>query len=538
MKFGKSLTEKVRDDWKDYAVAYKAMKKALPKDDPDFFPHDAGGVDDQDGKDVNPESVYPQYWQLYAESLSSVTDFYSQKSNSATTEIKTLQSKVEKYRLSKLPGSTLSSTITVEDLMKQVTDAKIELQHVREFLSINYTAFSKILKKYDKRTFSSLREKKLEEILRDNPFLDDNAMDGFIYRVQQLINSLDEVEGRPKSCSSSNRSNVNRMEDTGRSLINHQESGSIFQQSKIILDKIEDSPFFAKYKAKRIPRFLPDEIEDGAFLGEGEFSVVKEVKAFHVNDLCPICVIHQLDSGDGADFPTDNGRQREPSTAIPIENFTMSIRADNASSQGDSDSFQDDHQEEDTEVEANRGFMMHHCLRSGSARYAIKQLKSSLSGTKRADGAIDLSIEAKFLSVLSHPNIIKLCGLGGSRGHPRSFIVLDRLYATLDVKIRFWKAKENDCKGFLGFKKHKSQLKVLWNERLLAGFDISRAIKYLHKHEIIYRDLVSILGTRIAPLMNSSSNSLTKYFTYYIHDRNLKILDSMLKAMLSCLTLV
>jgi hypothetical protein len=57
------------------------------------------------------------------------------------------------------------------------------------------------------------------------------------------------------------------------------------------------------------------------------------------------------------------------------------------------------------------------------------------------------------------------------------------LYDTLDIKIEYWRQREDEYKGFFGFSKHKSQLELLWNERLLAGFDVGRAMKYLHGHE-------------------------------------------------------
>ena len=499
MKFGKSLSEKVRDDWKEYAVDYKAMKKTLPKDDELFL--------EGSNHDSIPEDAYPQYWKLYNESLAAVTLFYENKSGLAKGEINALESKVQKYRLTKLPGSTLSSNITGDDLRKQVADANTELEYVREFLSINYTACSKILKKYDKRTFSHIREKKLEELLRDKPFLDGNAMNGFIQKAQKMICSLDEIDGKPNTNNGEGPDHIGSHCSLNASM-SRKESGFIYEQTQIILDKIQNSPFFSKYKAKRIPHFLIKEIDFGSYLGEGEFSIVKEVQDFNVNDLCPICVLHQFKDSDrnmqASESPNENGDRDEEKEVfklpklpksdndLAIDNFRMSIGTDDVSDL-DTVGFQDDHQEEDMEDVASKGFMKHHCLRNGSARYAIKQLKSTLTGTKRADGAIDLSIEAKFLSVLSHPNIIKLCGLGGTRGHPRSFIVLDRLYDTLDVKIKFWKGKVSECKGFLGYSKHKAQLNLFWNDRLLAGFDICRAIKYLHEHDIIYRDLVSIL---------------------------------------------
>lgn len=528
MKFGKSLSEKVRDDWKEFAVDYKGMKKVLPKDDDIYIPsyEDEEKVSDDSKEEccalsTSPEALYPEYWSLYQQSLSAVTNFYNQKSSWAQTRYKSLQNKVEKYRLAKLPGSTLSPAFTVDDLKAQVAEFKTELEYVRQFLAINYTAFSKILKKYDKRTLSSLRDKKLEELMRDKPFFDGTTLEPFLQNAKNLLVIIDGIDGRPRTTSTTSTRSIGARSPGANDgsvcpddssvftscSMTRGEASFIYEQAKKILDKIETSPFFTKYKAKAVPRFLPEEIEQGLVLGEGEFSVVREIKAFDVDELCPICVIHRFkDSSDvrmEASEPSnqlnnrDGGKKKEVSVEVTThakalmktkDSFIMSIKADDVSDL-DMESFQDDHEEEDNEAVASRGFMKHHCFRDGSARYAVKQLKSTLTGSKRVDGAIDLSIEAKFLSVLSHPNIIRLCGIGGARGHHRSFLVLDRLYDTLDVKIDYWRQKEDEYKGFFGFTKHKSQLELLWNERLLAGFDIGRAMKYLHGHNIIYRDL-------------------------------------------------
>jgi len=516
MKFGKSLSEKVRHDWKEYAVSYKEMKRVIPKDD--LF--------------IEPTPSYPEYWALYQQSQDAITTFYNEKTVWANQEAQTLQSRLEKYRLSKLPGSTVSCTTSVEELIKCTLAYKIELEYIREFLSINHTAFSKILKKYDKRTFSNVREEKLEEIVKTHPFLDGTAMDRFLQKANFLMNSLELLERRPASAPSAvagagtggARGMTRQKADsyrnmgkptTGTSGIQGRSRGpslgsrDIIETTKGILDDIDKSPFFTKNKAKRNPRFRHEEIKTGPILGKGEYSIVREVTAFDITDSCPICVIHNFkesaDSSSGSMKASEssdqmfdrNAKKKEVSVNAHTRNANrheselnlsgMYIAEDNVSD-SDMNSFQDDHEEEDHEDVANRGFMKHHCFRDGSARYAIKQLKSTLTGTKRADGAIDLAIEAKFLSVLcGHPNIIKLCGLGGTSGHPNSFIILDRLYDTLDVKIDYWKAKEDEYTGFLGMKKHKPQLKLLFNERLLAGYDIGRAVKYLHSNEYVHR---------------------------------------------------
>lgn len=49
-------------------------------------------------------------------------------------------------------------------------------------------------------------------------------------------------------------------------------------------------------------------------------------------------------------------------------------------------------------------------------KYAFKKLKDNLQGETKISGVIDLTIEAQFLSRLSHPSIVKLRGTGGEPG--------------------------------------------------------------------------------------------------------------------------
>jgi len=135
--------------------------------------------------------------------------------------------------------------------------------------------------------------------------------------------------------------------------------------------------------------------------------------------------------------------------------------------------------------------MAHHCLKDGNARYAIKHVKASLVGEMRVESAIDLAIEAKILSVISHSNIVRLRGTGGSSpGHPDYFLILDRLYGTLGDKYTYWKEIKRDCKGFMGIKRRNCpKLKMLWYECLMVMFDIARGMRYLHEHDMMYRDL-------------------------------------------------
>lgn len=115
------------------------------------------------------------------------------------------------------------------------------------------------------------------------------------------------------------------------------------------------------------------------------------------------------------------------------------------------------------------------------ARYAVKRLHRDLDARTEARGTIDLAIEAKFLTVISHPNIVKMRAL--AQGNPIRndyFIVLDRLYGTLEERIVEWRAAKKKNKGFMKFGSNKKELEGLLVEQLTVGYDLSSAFRYLH----------------------------------------------------------
>ena len=128
-------------------------------------------------------------------------------------------------------------------------------------------------------------------------------------------------------------------------------------------------------------------------------------------------------------------------------------------------------------------------------QYVLKTLRTDLPEEEYVKGIVDLAIEAEFLSVLSHPNIISMRAIANSDPHEaKFFVVLDRLVMTLDRKFNQWRQEVGQNSGYwlgpFGYCCAKEHfLFKTWLERLAASRDIANAIYFLHKKSIVYRDL-------------------------------------------------
>jgi len=208
------------------------------------------------------------------------------------------------------------------------------------------------------------------------------------------------------------------------------------------LKKVEArTHFFNPQREATFPRFERREMTKGVLLGRGGFCAVHEIK-----ELKPLS--DQFIESEALDLPLSD---------------------------------------------KDRRLMSKMCIRDGDARYAVKKLvvDGRREPERYAKGLLDLAVEMKFLAVFDHPHIVKIRAVSNanvcSDGY---FIVLDRLYDTLEMRLVSWKKDAMQARSIK--KKLLGEIKVLdpyLTVRLIAAYDICSAVDHMHSHSIIYRDL-------------------------------------------------
>lgn len=596
VEFGKTLNEVVKRDWRCHAVAYIELKRCLSGENKDKqqknHSDDHSAHTESSFKVTEEEKV--EFFRIYDDSIRRLVNFYEDRLEWSKEEKNSLEAAVEKRtnQSAEAEEHSSSSSSSLTFLIHRIKVYSKDLGLVLEFLDLNATAFSKILKKYDKRTGSILRDIKLKELKREHPYLYDrgefkshkNIAEDWIQQLELLLEK-DKVEaaakvgGHERRISRKNlhlnlRNSFSDENDVVELLGPHnagensvteridnlskkkegsvrfklgtkqpQHHGDVMKRdSQILLNMIEkvneelclqqaDSPFFDEAKnLNPPPSFTSDEVELDKVLGQGEFCKIFEVSKFNVSESCHICFLHRgfndpkkpsKEAGssrsparDPSSSPT---HKKVPSSIIlniadVMDNedeepqlFCLPTQPDSQPPKlsifgpfqddeniSDYDELESDHEDDAFDQNNTRGFMKDHCLRNGEARYAVKRIRHDLVGEEEiTDAAIDLAREAQFLSGLSHPNIIKIRGTSNVPGHPKYCLILDRLYDTLEVQMLIWKEQvkryQGKFKGLIG--KKTEELSKLWIARLLAAYDLSHAMSYLHKKGILHRDI-------------------------------------------------
>lgn len=234
------------------------------------------------------------------------------------------------------------------------------------------------------------------------------------------------------------------------------ESHLLKRSAEIVAKKGSENTIFDEDADKRIPKFKTSELTIGRVLGRGGFCVVSEITKVTLRD-----------SSRQASTKSGKQKRRSSNNLEDLEEEEYQI----------------------TNIVQDRKFMEQHCIRGGKdARYAIKKLSDDCMKDPSlfVNGIVDLAIEARFLAVIRHPNIIKMRAVEiGPPSSKEFFVVLDRLYDIMSQRVKTWKKRQPS--RFLDRKGKKRE--ALWLERVTVGHDLACALKYMHSLNVIYRDL-------------------------------------------------
>jgi serine/threonine protein kinase len=208
-----------------------------------------------------------------------------------------------------------------------------------------------------------------------------------------------------------------------------------------------------------ITKFSRQEILLGNVLGEGAFGIVWEV-----NGIC--C----LDSGSDSSL-FDRSRPDATNRKFLAKHF---MRNHN-------------HQQEHQQPQQ---------------RYAVKALSQATVEDENllCQGLVGLAMEVRLFSQIEpHPNIIKMRAVADiSPFHEDFFIIIDRLYGTLEDRINDWKSQEQqqpkvaalwNALSFERRARRQQQRLLLWEPRYQACHDLASALEHLHHHRIVHRDI-------------------------------------------------
>jgi serine/threonine protein kinase len=115
--------------------------------------------------------------------------------------------------------------------------------------------------------------------------------------------------------------------------------------------------------------------------------------------------------------------------------------------------------------------------------------------------------------------LVKLRGMAsGSLIDPDFFIIMDRLFATMVVRIEEWRQRaKGTLFGMMIGKKNKLAQQQLLVERMTVAYDLAAAFFYLHENRLIYRDIKPeniVRETLVSVLLRSLINSIQYSYSF------------------------
>lgn len=207
------------------------------------------------------------------------------------------------------------------------------------------------------------------------------------------------------------------------------------------------------------------ELRIGYFLGKGGFAVV--------HDIAKVVIDETTEAGEMID-DEDSQHVAYLPASVQVQCLEKSSKSTTDSSGG---------------TVQDRTFMASNYLRGKKkvCRYALKRVQAFKNPHDFVNGVVDLAVEAKFLAILRHPNIIKMRATANTSPFDTDrpyFLVLDRLSEILSKRLLKWKARKNSlgaklasCTGRYNYS--------FWVERIEVGLGIAKALTYMHSKKYV-----------------------------------------------------
>eukprot|EP01137_Pigoraptor_chileana_P009861 Opistho-2@58718 len=179
MRFGKQLLSRIYAPWSSHYFDYKGAKKRIKRI------NIAAGLMQPKGKMIvgsveDEKELFKNY--MFAQ-LFRISDFYKQKEIEAVSRYAEVAEDARQMLLAPL----------YDDMDMQPVNALYDifedLQRLDEYGRLNYMAFLKILKKYDKNTSSKLKDEVLPHLVRQ-PFYISQALPALLEDAHRLTSAL------------------------------------------------------------------------------------------------------------------------------------------------------------------------------------------------------------------------------------------------------------------------------------------------------------------------------------------------------------
>ena len=166
MKFGETLKQKIKSEWKFYYIDYDGLKKLIKER--------------TSAKDFFEESDEANFVDHLESEMQKVLDFRDVKIGELTRHVQ--------YCEEKINTDSIKDEHSKQELETEISRVTDELVELSGFTRLNYTGFIKILKKHDKHTAFMLKPMFMIR-LKSKPFFLE-TLDNLVYRLSKLFDRL------------------------------------------------------------------------------------------------------------------------------------------------------------------------------------------------------------------------------------------------------------------------------------------------------------------------------------------------------------